>query len=221
MSNQKKRSYSSETRRVQAAQTRSRILLSARELFQKEGFEAVTIEKIAHLADVSIPTVYGLFQSKRGILRALMDVALPKEKYDTLVEKVYQEKSVKKRLMIAAQISRQLYDAERAQLDLFRGAEVLGPEFKEFEKEREERRHKRLEKSIKLMAEEKVLSKELSLSKAHDIFWTFTGRDIYRMLVIEQGWTSEEYEQWLGQTLIKILIRRELKSLNDSQTQET
>ncbi|MBS0184850.1 MAG: TetR/AcrR family transcriptional regulator [Proteobacteria bacterium] len=221
MSNQKKRPYSSETRRVQAAQTRNRILLSARELFQEEGFEAVTIEKIAHLSDVSIPTVYALFQSKRGILRTLMDLALPKEKHDALVEKVYQEKSVKKRLLLAAQISRQLYDAERSQLDLFRGAEVLAPEFKELEKEREERRYKRLEKSIKIMAEEKVLPKELSISKAHDIFWTFTGHDIYRMLVIDQGWASEEYEQWLGQTLIKMLLREELKNPIDTLIYET
>ena len=36
--------------------------------------------------------------------------------------------------------------------------------------------------------------KGLVMAKAHDILWAFTGRDMYRMLVIEQGWSSDEYE---------------------------
>ena len=140
MSNSKKRIYVSDSRNAQAVQTRSRILISAKELFQVEGFEDVTIEKIAQSAAVSAPTIYALFQSKRGILRALMDEAFPNSKREVLVEKVTLEKSVKNRLKIAAQISRELYDAERAQLDIFRGASVLAPEFKELEKEREEER---------------------------------------------------------------------------------
>jgi hypothetical protein len=39
-----------------------------------------------------------------------------------------------------------------------------------------------------------------------DILWVFIGRDIYRMLVIEQGWTSEEYEKWLAELLVNTLI---------------
>ncbi len=210
MSNSKKRIYISESRNAQSAQTRSRILTSAKKLFQVEGFEDVTIEKIAQSANVSAPTIYALFQSKRGILRALMDEALPNSKREALVEKVTLEKSVKNRLKLAAQISREMYDAERAQLDIFRGASVLAPEFKELEKEREQRRHKRLEESVKTMENEKALAKGLSLSKAHDIFWALTGRDMYRMLVIEQGWTSDSYEQWLSDLLIKTLIREDV-----------
>lgn len=54
---------------------------------------------------------------------------------------------------------------------------------------------------------DKALLNGLSLSQARDILWAFTGRDIYRMLVIERGWTSEEYEKWLAQLLIKTLIK--------------
>jgi hypothetical protein len=45
---------------------------------------------------------------------------------------------------------------------------------------------------------DEALPKGLSLSQARDILWGFTGRDIYRMFVIERGWTSEEYEKWLA-----------------------
>lgn len=202
----KKRPYRSVTRNTQAAQTRGRILLSAKGLFESEGFEFVTIEKIAQAADVSIPTIYSLFQSKRGVLRALMDEALPTDQFKALVEMSIQEKSPKERLCISAKIARQMYDAERAQMDIFRGAAVLAPEFKELEKEKEMRRYNRQDVTIKAMAREKSLAKGLSLTKARDILWAFTGRDMYRMFVVEQGWTSEEYEKWLAQLLINTLM---------------
>ncbi len=207
MSIPKKRTYNSENRNAQAAQTRNRILESARQLFQSAGFECVTIEQLAQAAEVSTPTIYSLFQSKRGVLFALMDEALPTEQFNALVEESKQEKSAKKRLMITAKIARQLYDSERAQIDIFQGASVLAPEFKEQQKEREQRRYLRQEEYVKTLMKDKALLNGLSLSQARDILWAFTGRDIYRMLVIERGWTSEEYEKWLAQLLIKTLIK--------------
>lgn len=206
MSNKEKRPYRSVARNAQAAQTRGRILVAAKNLFESEGFECVTIEKIAQSGDVSIPTVYALFQSKRGVLRALMDEVLPADQFDALVEMSIQEKSPEIRLSISAKIARQMYDAEKVQMNLFRGAVVLAPEFKELEKEREMRRYSRQEVTIKAMVREKSLAKGLSEARARDILWAFTGRDMYRMLVVEQGWASEEYERWLAQLLINNLM---------------
>lgn len=206
MSEIKKRSYDSTARSARAAQTRARILTSARNLFESEGFEYVTIEKIAQGANVSIPTIYALFQSKLGVLRALMDGALPPEQFQALVEKSVNEKSPKKRLSISAKIACQMYDAERAQMGVFQGAAVLAPELREVEKEREMRRYNRQEVTIKAMVKENSLIKGLCSTRARDILWALTGRDLYRLLVIERGWASDEYEKWLTQLLIGSLI---------------
>lgn len=202
----KKRPYRSTARNAQAANTKARILESAQTLFASDGFEGVTIEKIAKDADVSIPTVYALFQSKRGILRALMDEALPPDQFNALVEKSIQAKEPQERLTISAKIARQMYDAERAQMEIFRSAAVLAPEFKELEKEKEMRRYNRQAVTIEAMVKEKSLAKGLNPTKARDILWAFTGRDLYRMLVVDQGWTSANYEKWLAQLLIISLI---------------
>ena len=159
MSKIKKRPYKSEVRNSRASQTKERILFSAKRLFESEGFECVTIEKIAQVASVSIPTIYSLFQSKRGILRALMDEVFPKDQFDILVEKSNGASCPEERLLYSAKIARQIYDAERAQMEIFRGTLVLAPEFKELEKEREMRRYARQEVTIKAMAKEKSLSK--------------------------------------------------------------
>lgn len=202
-----KRTYNSESRVARAAQTKSRILTVAKKLFQAEGFDCVTIEKLAKQADVSAPTVYALFQSKLGIVRALMDEALPSDQREALVLKFVKEQSGEERLKISAKIARQMYDAERAQIDIFRGASVLAPEFKELEREREERRYKRQEECVKVMAKEKILAQGMSVTKARDILWAFTGRDMYSMFVVQRGWSSDEYEQWLAELLIKTLLK--------------
>lgn len=206
MSEIKKRSYKSTARDTQAAQTKASILNSAKNLFESEGFEYVTIEKIAQGANVSIPTIYSLFQSKLGVLRALMDDALPQNQFEALVEESVIEKSPKKRLGISAKIARQMYDAERVQMGIFRGVAVLAPELRELEKEREMRRYNRQEVTIKAMVKENSLIKGLSATKARDILWALTGRDMYRMFVVEQAWTSDEYEKWLTQLLVSSLI---------------
>jgi len=206
MRQEKKRSYHSETRNTQAAETRSRILNAARKLFQAEGFDRVTINKLAKAADVSMPTIYAVFKSKRGVLQALIDEALPQEQFASLVDNSMQEKSPEKRLSITAKMARQIYDAERELMDILRGASVVAPEFKELEEEREKRRYERQGEYVNKMIKEKLLAKELTLRKARDILWALTGRDMYRMWVIERGWTSDEYEKWLAKLLVKSLL---------------
>lgn len=208
MSKIKKRPYNSSSRGEQAAETRARILSAAKNLFEIEGFECVTIEKIAFRAAVSIPTVYALFQSKRGILRCIMDEVFPQDLFEALVAKSNDAASPEERLLYSAKIARQIYDAERAQTNIFRGATILAPEFKALEKEREMRRYTRQEVTIKALAQENSLAKTLTIAKARAILWAFTGRDMYRMFVIEQGWSSEEYEKWLAQMLIISLLNQ-------------
>jgi AcrR family transcriptional regulator len=202
----KKRIYNSETRAAQAAQTRSEILRAAKKLFQTDGYDRVTINALAKVAEVSMPTIYAIFKSKRGVLQSLIDDALPAEQFEALVDDSMHEKSPRKRLGITAKLARKIYDAERELMDILRGASVVAPEFKELEQERERRRYERQGEYVKKLMKDKCLAKELTLPKARDILWTLTGRDMYRLLVIEKGWTSDEYEKWLSELLVKSLL---------------
>lgn len=202
----KKRAYSSETRDAQAAQTRAQILNAAKKLFQAQGFDRVTINALAKTAAVSTPTIYAVFKSKQGLLQSLIDDALPPEQFATLVDASMHEKSPRKRLSITAKLARQIYDAERELIDILREASVVANEFKVLEEEREQRRYHRQGEYVKKLMQDKALVKGLTLQKARDILWTLTGRDMYRLLVIERKWTSDEYEKWLAEFLIKSLL---------------
>lgn len=217
MSTSKKRSYNSKSRQARSHETKNRILASAKMLFESKGFEKVTIEEIAREAQVSAPSIYSIFQSKRGVLLGLMDEALPPEQHAALVEQGKKEKCPRKRLEITATISRQLYDAEKAQLSFLRGASILDPVFKGLEIERERRRYQRQKETVETMENEKAFTDNLSLSKVRDILWAFTGRDFYRMLVVERGWSSDEYEKWLAELLVQVLLSKPPSLLEDLQ----
>lgn len=206
MKQHKKRSYSSETRDAQAAQTKSHILKAAKKLFHTEGFDRVTINKLAKAADVSMPTIYAIFKSKRGVLQSLIDEALPAEQFAALVDESMHENSPEKCLKATAKLARQMYDAEKELMGFMRGASVIAPEIKKLEQEREKRRYERQGEYVTKLMKLKALAKGLTLQKARDILWTLSGRDLYRMFVVDRGWTSDEYENYLSQLFIKTLL---------------
>jgi AcrR family transcriptional regulator len=71
-----KRAYNSSRRTLQAAQTRDEVLRAGTELFRAAGWAGTTLAAIAEAAGVSVETVYNGFGSKKGLLRAAMDVAV-------------------------------------------------------------------------------------------------------------------------------------------------
>jgi AcrR family transcriptional regulator len=204
-----KRAYNSIARKERARLSRAKILESAKILFANKGYESTTIDQIAQNSGVSDPTIYALFKSKLGVLRAIMDECFPKSEHDSLVERAGQEKCPKKRLSVAAKLARQIYDAEISQSSLLQSACVLSPQFKQLELEREERRYSRLSSVVDIMYAEQIIDDRLNRTKALDIFWAFTGRDMYRLLVIERGWSSNNYETWLAETLSQILLKKD------------
>jgi len=110
------------------------------------------------------------------------------------------------RLKCAARIARQIYDSERSEFDLLREAGVVIPELAAIEREKEIGRHEAQGPSIALLKQAGRLRTDLNEAEARDIFWALTGRDIYRMLVIERKWSSDLYENWLTQTIVSTLV---------------
>ncbi|WP_336250335.1 TetR/AcrR family transcriptional regulator [Stomatohabitans albus] len=58
---------------MSATQRRSQLIHVAKEVFAEVGYEATTIEEIAHRADVSKPVVYQHFGGKEGIYAVVVD----------------------------------------------------------------------------------------------------------------------------------------------------
>jgi AcrR family transcriptional regulator len=201
-----KRSYQSPVRERQAAETRQRIAAAGRRLLVSKGYGAMTIDAIAREAGVAAQTVYAVFGSKAGILTEILDQARFDESYQELVRQAMTAPDPRTRVRFAARIARQIFDSERPVLDLLRGAGVLAPELLRVERERESMRYERQEPLIEYLAKKKQLRPGLTRLRAREILWALTSRDLYRMLVRERGWSSQEFEDWLANTLLAALL---------------
>lgn len=205
----KKRPYKSLVRERQAGDTRRRIVEATRRLLQREGYAGMTIEAIAQRAEVSAQSVYALFKSKTGILTELLDQSTFGADYEDAVRQALSAREPENRLRLTARIARQIHDAQSATFDLLRGAGVVAPELAKLEQQRECLRYERQEIMIISLREAGRLRPALDHGMARDIFWMFTGRDVYRMLVRERGWSSQKYQDWLADTLVHSLLARE------------
>jgi AcrR family transcriptional regulator len=201
-----KRRYVSEVRDQAAADTKRAVLDAARDLFTRQGIDRVTIAAIAKRAGVSAPTVYALYKSKEGILRALMDTVLFGPAFQVAAARLAEVTDPVQLIALTAQIARAIYDAERSALGLVRGASAFSPALRKAEEEFEARRYEMQEARVRLLYAQSKGMPGLPLEKARQVLWMYTSRDVYRMLVQESGWSPAEYEAWLAETLVNTLV---------------
>jgi len=192
-------------RQRQADETRQRIAAAARQLLQETGYAGMTIPAVAKAAGVAVPTVYAIFGSKRGIVSELLDTARFGEAYRGLLSEARKVTDPRILLEFPSRFSRQIYEAEIPIENLLRGAGMVAPELAAVEEERNCQRYDSQVMVIDALERGGLLRKGLDRDKARAILWTLTGREIFRNLVRERGWTGDEYEAWLRDA-----IRREL-----------
>jgi AcrR family transcriptional regulator len=206
MSRKAVRPYKSAVRQRQAKDTRTRILDAARRVLERRGYAGATVEEIAREAGVAVQTVYAAFGSKTGIVLELIDGATFGPEYEHLVQQALVASQVEQRLRFAAKIARSIYDAQNPILDLLQGASVVAPAVAKLQRERELTRYERQESVIVFLKQAGRLKQDLDVQSARDVLWTLTGREPYRMLVRERGWSSQEYEDWLTESLVAALL---------------
>ena len=207
MPGSKKRQYVSDLRTQAADVTKGRVLNAAKTLFVRHGIDKVSIAQIAERAGVAVSTVYALYKSKEGILRGLMSAALFGSRFQEAQAKLAGVTDPVRLVMLTAHVARAIYEAESSELGLMRGASAFSPALRKLEQEFEKLRFDMQEERIRLLFSHSKQRRGLGLDEARRILWMYTSRDVYRMLVHEGGWTPDQYQQWLSDTLVNALVR--------------
>jgi AcrR family transcriptional regulator len=200
------RPYHSPARRRQADATRQQILAATRTLLATRGYEDTTIDAIARAAGVAAPTVYAAFGSKRGIVAELIDHARFSPAYEAAVTAALATADPRQRLTCVARIARTVHEGERAEFDVLRGVGALAPELAALEREGEDRRREAQRVVIVALADGGHLRPGLAVEAARDLLWALTTSELFRLLVRERGWTPDDYERWLADTLASALL---------------
>ncbi|MGH7717507.1 MAG: TetR/AcrR family transcriptional regulator [Gemmatimonadaceae bacterium] len=207
MNGRPRRRYVSERRARAADATKQRILSAAKTLFVRHGIEPVTIARIASKAGVAAPTVYALYKSTEGILRELMRETLFGPRFQAARAKLDGVTDPVELIELTPQVARAIYEAESSQLCLVRSASAHAPELRKLEQEFEDIRFAMQEERLRLLFAQSKQAKGLQFDDARRILWMYTSRDVYRMLVHEGGWTPDRYQEWLSETLMRVLVR--------------
>jgi AcrR family transcriptional regulator len=182
------------------------VLEAAKKLFTRRGIDGVTIAEIAEKAGVAAPTIYALYKSKDGILRSLMRAALFGPRFQEARTKLDGVTDPVRLISLSAHVARAIYESESTELGLLRGASAFSPALRKLEQEFEAMRLEMQEERVRLLFAKAKQRKGLKINEAQRILWMYTSREIYRMLVHEGGWTPDQYQQWLSDTLLSTLV---------------
>lgn len=200
-----------------ATQARTRlarraVIDAARALFLERGYGATTIDAIGARSDVPPATVYRLFSSKRGILKALLDVSIAgddeavpmaeRPPVRSLLADPDPENMVASFVHVAAEVNartaaiyRILTSAAASDAD---AATLLG----ELTRQRQQGQGR----VARALARGRALRPELRARDAGDIVHALVSPEVYGLLVVDRGWPPERYEAWLTGTLVDQLL---------------
>lgn len=191
---------------------RAAVVDAARTLFLDRGYGATTIEAISALADVPPATVYRLFSSKHGILKALLDVSIVGDDEAVPladrppVRSLAADPDPKRQLAgfvgVAAHVNSRTAPIYR----ILVSAASSDPDAAALLDDLTRQRQAGQAMIARSLARAHALRPKLRERDAGDIIHALMSPEIYRLLVIDRGWSSERYEQWLTGILIDQLL---------------
>ena len=207
-----RRPYNAAQRQARSAETRQRILASARALLLDKGYRATTVAAVAAGAGVNVDTVYELVGRKPVLLRELIeqaisgtDHAVTAEQRD-YVQAIQAEPDPAAKLAIYARAVRAI-QARMAPLFLaLRDASSTEPEAHQVWQQISERRAANMRRLVHDLRATGALRAGLSVAEAADVIWATNSAELYVMLTVERGWTPRHYERWLADTWCRLLL---------------
>jgi AcrR family transcriptional regulator len=208
-----RRPYESSRRRAQAEATRRDILAAAQRLFEANGYATTTMAEIANEAGVALKTVYLAFQTKSGLLRTLWNLLLRGDESDRPVAEqrwyldVLEEEKPERRLRLNARNSAAGKRRISAILEVIRSAAAADPDVAVLWQRIQTDYHANQRAIVERLHERRHLRPDLDVKQATDILWTINHPNNWQLLVVDRGWTPEQYEQWTGELACTQLLR--------------
>ena len=206
-----KRRYDNSRRQAQARATRLKVIEAAKHLFIEHGYPATTIEAIAEEAEVSLPTLYRLFGSKRALLAAVLDTSFGGDDQPIefgerpAVRAARAEPDPAKMVNAFARIARELIERSSAIQHVLATAAQVDPDAAELLAEIRRQRHTGQSRIVAALVARDALDPDLDKTEAADIVYALLSPEVHRILTVERGWPADRYERWIARSLSTLL----------------
>jgi AcrR family transcriptional regulator len=191
---------------------RAAIAGAARALFLERGYAATTIGAISDASDVPLATVYRLFSSKLGILKALLDVSIAGDDEDVPlpdrphVRALLADPDPRAQLAGFAGISSGIMARTEPVYRILLSAAGSDPDAAALLAEQTRHRQQGQARIARSLARSGALRPELRERDAADIIHALMSPEVYRLLTVDRRWPPARYQQWLTRILIGQLL---------------
>jgi AcrR family transcriptional regulator len=212
MARRVKRSYDTTSRRESSEATRRRIVDASRSLIVEAGYHGATVAAIAERAEVSVATVYELVGRKPEILRELVERAISGVDQPVVaadrdyVLAIREARDATEKLAIYASAVTRIQDRMAPLFLALRDAAATDADSLAVWREIGERRARNMREFATELHTTGQLRTDLSIDEVADVIWTTNSSEVYVLLTIERGWTTDRFEQWLADTWQRSLL---------------
>lgn len=199
-------------RQARTRHTRAAVIEAARTLFAERGYTATTIEAISHLSDTPQATIYRLFVSKPGILKAVLDVSIAgdDEAVPMLdrpqVRALLADPDPRSQLAGFAALVRDVMARTASMYQLVTEAARSDQDAASLLAEIARQRQEGQLRVARSLARSGALRPGLRERDAADIIYALASPEVYSLLVLDRGWSGERYENWVAATLANQLL---------------
>src|SRR5207344_2293764 len=182
-----KRRYESPRRRAQADATRRDIIAAAQRLFERQGYTATTMTAIAAEAGVALKTVYLVFETKSGVLRAVWNALLRGENADRPVAEhpwyveVLEETDPDRRLLLNARNSAEGKQRIAAIVEVIRSAATADADIGALWARIQTEYHANQRAIVERLDERGELAPGLDVDRGADILWTINHPNTWQL----------------------------------------
>jgi AcrR family transcriptional regulator len=190
---------------------RRAVVDAARVLFLERGYVTTTIEAISQHSDVPTATVYRLFASKLGILKALLDISIAGDDGPLAVQQrpgvasLFSEPDPHKLLAGLARVTTAINERTNDVYRVLVSAAGSDPAAAELLGEVRQQRDQGQGQIARSLSRAGALKPGLRERDAADLVHALMSPEVYRLLVGDRGWAPERYQQWLATTLVQQL----------------
>jgi AcrR family transcriptional regulator len=207
----RRRQYRSPLRDRQAQRTRSAILDAAARHLERDGYSGATLRRIAETAGVSVETVYATFGSKAALFAAVGERNLPAALRRAVpggdLGALFAGGDLEAQLTTFGRAAPTIMGPIWAIMEALRVGGATDPELAAAYRTGSEGRHGWMRGFAEAWSAMGRLRDGISVDDAADVLWTITAPDVYRLLVVEAGWSPDRYAAWLTEAARALVLR--------------
>ena len=201
------RRYRSTRRQQQADSTRRDIVQAARRLFAQRGYAATSMTDIAAEADVAVQTIYASCGSKRDLVFALVDAVDEEAGVGELGQAVETTEDPRARLAAGIHLTRRLNERCGDIIGALLSAAAVEPDAAAAADEGRRRHREGSARLAELLARDGALRDGMTAEAAGALITVLTWQPAYAQLVADHGWSFDECERRIAETLSAALLR--------------